>query len=85
MYTASSVDGTWQKRARINNCYHHAGRSSTRFSGSTEGIDLVSRGPALTLNNAWRIVMGYRYTMFDYATRALGGAVTVKRFEMTTP
>ncbi|MGC4903360.1 family 43 glycosylhydrolase [Micromonospora echinospora] len=25
VYTASSVDGTWQKKARINNCYYDAG------------------------------------------------------------
>jgi hypothetical protein len=29
--------------------------------------------------------MGYRYGIFNYATQSLGGAVTVNRFEMTTP
>jgi hypothetical protein len=29
--------------------------------------------------------MGYRYGIFNYATKALGGAVTVERFELSTP
>ena len=29
--------------------------------------------------------MGYRFAMFNYATQALGGAVTVRRFDLTTP
>ena len=29
--------------------------------------------------------MGYRFAIFNYATQALGGAVTVKRFDLTTP
>jgi beta-xylosidase len=56
-----------------------------RFSYSTDGVNFTSLGPAFTLNNAWQFFMGYRYAMFNYATRALGGAVTVKRFDMTTP
>jgi hypothetical protein len=29
--------------------------------------------------------MGYRFGIFNYATQALGGAVTVERFDLTTP
>ncbi len=29
--------------------------------------------------------MGYRFGIFNYATTALGGAVTVRRFDLTTP
>ena len=56
-----------------------------RFSYSTDGTNFTPLGDALTLNNAWQFFMGYRYAMFNYATQALGGAVTVRRFEMTTP
>jgi beta-xylosidase len=31
------------------------------------------------------LFMGYRYAIFNYATKALGGAVNVSRFEMTEP
>jgi beta-xylosidase len=56
-----------------------------RFSYSTDGVTFTSLGPAFTLNNAWQFFMGYRFGIFNYATRALGGAVTVKRFDLTTP
>jgi len=29
--------------------------------------------------------MGYRFALFNHATQALGGAVTVRRFSLTTP
>ncbi|GAA0956780.1 hypothetical protein GCM10009558_074960 [Virgisporangium aurantiacum] len=51
-----------------------------RFSYSTDGITFVSLGNALTLDNTWQFFMGYRYAMFNYATQALGGAVTVRAF-----
>ncbi|MFI7430111.1 family 43 glycosylhydrolase [Micromonospora sp. NPDC049836] len=56
-----------------------------RFSYSTDGVTFTALGPAFTLNNAWQFFMGYRYGIFNYATRALGGAVTVRKFDMTTP
>ncbi|WP_432742613.1 glycoside hydrolase 43 family protein [Streptomyces sp. JH002] len=61
-----------------------AGRQA-RFSYSTDGITFTGLGPAFTLNNAWQFFMGYRYAIFNHATQALGGAVTVNRFELTTP
>jgi beta-xylosidase len=56
-----------------------------RFSYSTDGVTFTSLGAALTLNNAWQFFMGYRYAMFNYATQALGGTVTVRAFTQTTP
>jgi hypothetical protein len=56
-----------------------------RFSYSTDGTNFVSLGPAFTLNNAWQFFMGYRFGIFNYATSALGGAVAVSRFDLTTP
>jgi hypothetical protein len=29
--------------------------------------------------------MGYRFAVFNYATQALGGAVTLQRFDLSTP
>jgi beta-xylosidase len=61
-----------------------SGRTAT-FSYSTNGSTFTSLGPAFTLNNAWQFFMGYRFGLFNYATQALGGAVTVNRFDLTTP
>jgi beta-xylosidase len=61
-----------------------SGRQAT-FSYSTDGVTFASLGPAFTLNNAWQFFMGYRFGVFNYATQALGGAVTVRSFALTTP
>ncbi|WBB61834.1 glycoside hydrolase 43 family protein [Streptomyces sp. WMMC500] len=55
------------------------------FSYSTDGSGFSRLGPAFTLNNAWQFFMGYRYAVFNHATRALGGSVRVARFELATP
>jgi beta-xylosidase len=61
-----------------------AGRTAT-FSYSTNGSVFTALGPAFTLNNDWRFFMGYRFGIFNYATSALGGSVTVNRFDLTAP
>ncbi|GID48684.1 xylosidase [Actinoplanes capillaceus] len=61
-----------------------SGRTAT-FSYSTNGSTFTTLGPAFTLNNAWQFFMGYRFGIFNYATSALGGAVTVNRFDLTAP
>ncbi|MEJ3747988.1 family 43 glycosylhydrolase [Actinomycetes bacterium KLBMP 9797] len=61
-----------------------AGRQA-RFSYSTDGVTFTPLGSAFTLGNDWRFFMGYRYGIFNYATQALGGAVTVRSFNLTTP
>ncbi|WP_421733118.1 family 43 glycosylhydrolase [Cellulomonas sp.] len=61
-----------------------SGRTAT-FSYSTDGTNFVPLGPAFTLNNSWEFFMGYRFGIFNYATQALGGAVTVRSFDLTTP
>jgi beta-xylosidase len=61
-----------------------AGRTAT-FSYSTNGTTFTALGPAFTLNNAWQFFMGYRFGVFNYATQALGGAVTVNQFAVSTP
>ena len=37
------------------------------------------------MNNDWQFFMGYRFGLFNYATQALGGAVTVNQFAVNTP
>jgi beta-xylosidase len=61
-----------------------SGRTAT-FSYSTDGTTFTTLGPPFTLNNDWQFFMGYRFGIFDYATTALGGSVTVNRFAVTTP
>ena len=55
------------------------------FSYSTDGTTFRNLGPALTLDSAWQFFMGYRFGIFNHATTSLGGAVTVRSFDLTTP
>jgi len=55
------------------------------FSYSADGSTFVRLGPGFTLNNNWTFFMGYRFAIFNHATASLGGAVTVNRFDLTTP
>lgn len=41
-------------------------------SYSTDGVTFTVLGPAFTLNNAWQLVIGYRYGILNYATQAFG-------------
>ncbi|RKN47784.1 family 43 glycosylhydrolase [Micromonospora endolithica] len=61
-----------------------SGRQAT-FSYSTDGVTFTPLGNALTLANNWQFFMGYRFAIFNHATQALGGAVTVRRFDLATP
>ncbi|MEV0146484.1 MULTISPECIES: RICIN domain-containing protein [unclassified Nonomuraea] len=70
---------------RVNADIRPGSGRQARFSYSTDGSTFVSLGPAFTLNNAWQFFMGHRFGIFNYATRSLGGAVTVRRFDLTTP
>ena len=70
---------------RVNADIRPGSGRQARFSYSTDGTNFVGLGPAFTLNNAWQFFMGYRFGIFNYATRSLGGAVTVRRFDLATP
>jgi hypothetical protein len=70
---------------RVNADIRPGSGRQARFSYSTDGTNFVGLGPAFTLNNAWQFFMGYRFGIFNYATQSLGGAVTVRRFDLTTP
>ncbi|KAH7113167.1 family 43 glycosyl hydrolase [Dactylonectria estremocensis] len=50
------------------------------FSYSLDGNTFVTFGSQLTLNNDWKFYMGYRYGIFNFATKALGGSVKVVSF-----
>ncbi|MFB4284677.1 MULTISPECIES: family 43 glycosylhydrolase [unclassified Nonomuraea] len=70
---------------RVNADIRPGSGRQARFSYSTDGTTFINLGPAFTLNNAWQFFMGYRFGIFNYATQSLGGAVTVSRFDLTTP
>jgi len=62
-----------------------SGSSATRtatFSYSTDGKTFTTLGTPFQLSNTWQFFTGYRYGVFNFATKALGGQVIVKSFDM---
>ncbi|MEU3165704.1 family 43 glycosylhydrolase [Streptosporangium sp. NPDC006930] len=70
---------------RVNADIRPGSGRQARFSYSTDGTNFTALGPAFTMNNAWQFFMGNRFGIFNHATQALGGSVTVRRFDLTTP
>ncbi|MEU8037896.1 family 43 glycosylhydrolase [Streptosporangium sp. NPDC049078] len=70
---------------RVNADIRPGSGRQARFSYSTDGTNFTTLGPAFTMNNAWQFFMGNRFGIFNHATQALGGSVTVRRFDLTTP
>jgi len=58
---------------------------TARFSWSTDGHTFHPIGSSFVMDTDWHFFMGYRYAIFNYATKSLGGAVKVKSFTMTQP
>jgi hypothetical protein len=52
------------------------------FSYSTDGSKWTQLGGSFTLINDWTYFTGYRYAAFNFATKSLGGQVTLKSFNM---
>ncbi|KAF7375198.1 Xylosidase glycosyl [Mycena sanguinolenta] len=50
------------------------------FSYSLDGNTFTGLGPSFTLNTDWQYFMGYRYGIFNYATKAVGGSVAISSF-----
>lgn len=52
------------------------------FSFSKDGKDFQQIGKPFELNANWPFFMGYRYAIFNYATKATGGEVRVPEFRI---
>jgi beta-xylosidase len=56
------------------------------YKYSTDGTRWQQLGFGAALHKDWGgFFMGYRFGVFNYATKSLGGSVRVERFEITTP
>ena len=56
-----------------------------QFSYSEDGKTFKSLGPPFVLETSWQFFMGYRFGIFNYAARSLGGEVRGSSFDMTAP
>lgn len=55
-----------------------------QFFYSTDGSNFTKLG-SLTMNNEWQFFMGYRYAIFNHATKSLGGSIKVSSFTVDSP
>ncbi|KAH8755907.1 glycosyl hydrolase [Hyaloscypha finlandica] len=69
---------------RIHADIHVGTGKQGTFYYSTDGSAFTALG-SLTLNSAWNFFLGYRYGIFNFATKALGGSVAVISFTMDSP
>ncbi len=69
-------------RLRATADIHPGSGRQGNFSYSIDGTNFTPIGNALTLNNDRQFFMGYRFAVFNFATTALGGSVTVESFDL---
>ena len=82
--TVSNTADVWFRiEADITPAFGTSTERTTTFSYSLDGgKTFVKVGPAFKMSNAWNYFTGYRFGVFNFATKALGGEVTVKSFQM---
>ncbi|KAI1773454.1 glycoside hydrolase family 43 protein [Hypoxylon cercidicola] len=57
-----------------------SGSYAANFSYSTDGQEFTPMGEPYTMWTNWAYFMGYRFGIFNYATKALGGSILVSSF-----
>lgn len=57
-----------------------SGTKAANFFYSTDGSSFTQLGPSYTMWTNWAYFMGYRFGIFNYATKALGGSIAVSSF-----
>ncbi|KAJ4349415.1 uncharacterized protein N0V89_008030 [Didymosphaeria variabile] len=73
----------WLKvQADITPAFNTATQRTTTFWYSTDGSKFTQLGSAFKMTNDWHFFTGFRYAVFNFATKALGGVVQVKSFAM---
>ncbi|KAF1350380.1 arabinoxylan hydrolase [Lizonia empirigonia] len=55
---------------------------TTTFWYSTDGESFTQLGEPFPMATTWQFFTGYRFGVFNFATKALGGKVTVKSFDL---
>ncbi|KAF1976829.1 glycosyl hydrolase family 43 protein [Bimuria novae-zelandiae CBS 107.79] len=79
----SSTKQVWLRvKADITPAFNTATQRTTTFWYSLDGKTWTQLGGAFAMTNDWQFFTGFRYAVFNFATKALGGKVVMKSFEM---
>lgn len=80
---AAGASEVWFKvQADITPAFGTNTQRTTTFWYSTDGNNFTQLGSAFKMINDWHFFTGYRYAVFNFATKSLGGSVTAKSFSM---
>jgi beta-xylosidase len=79
---ATSTDLYLRVQADITPAFGTNTARQSTFWYSTDGKTFTQLGGSFGLSNTWQFFTGYRFGVFNFATKALGGEVGVKSFEM---
>lgn len=83
--TGPNVSGTevWLRvKADITPAFSGGATRQATFWYSNDGNTWTQLGGNFGLTNTWQFFTGYRFGVFNFATKALGGQVTVKSFSL---
>ncbi|KAJ5905416.1 uncharacterized protein N7473_002332 [Penicillium subrubescens] len=69
---------------RIAGDFSSSGTRQAQFSYSTDGTHFTVLGQNFTMANDWQFFQAYRFAIFNYATKALGGSVGLKEFDLSS-
>lgn len=67
---------------RVAGDFSPSGERIAQFSYSMEGSTFIEFGPNFTMTNDWEFFQAYRFAIFNYATKSLGGSVDLKQFTL---
>jgi beta-xylosidase len=83
--TVSNTQDVWFRvDADVTPAFGTNTERTTTFSYSVDGGQtFVKLGSAVPMTNTWQYFTGYRFGVFNFATKSLGGEVKVKSFQMS--
>tara|TARA_R110002003_G_scaffold1193_1_gene22737 strand:+ start:9653 stop:11272 length:1620 start_codon:yes stop_codon:yes gene_type:complete len=79
---ASSTDLWLRIQSDITPAFGTTTSRTSTFWYSTDGKAFTQLGAAFPMTNTWQFFTGYRFGVFNFAAKALGGEVVVKCFEL---
>ncbi|KAF2027160.1 Arabinanase/levansucrase/invertase [Setomelanomma holmii] len=79
---ASSTDLWLSVQSDITPAFGTSTSRASTFWYSTDGNTFTQLGATFLMTNTWQFFTGYRFGVLNFATKALGGKITLKSFEL---
>lgn len=73
-------------KADITPAFYGSAKTQTRYATfhySTDGQKFTQLGSPFALSNSWEWYLGFRFGVFNFATKELGGSFLVKSFQLS--